>query len=221
MQSDMDMFVRIITSCILGGLIGLERERGLRPAGFRTHILVCTGATLITLVSIYGFVDSTGVRDPARIAAQIVSGIGFLGAGTILNKGSSVKGLTTAASLWIVAGIGMATGAGMLKLAAGTTLLVLIVLLSFAHLERAYKIFRPRTKGILKIVATKEGCNINTITSLIEEYEATIKSIEVHEIFSENLVVLEVLLISSEEDINDILTEIVKMPCVEKITRLS
>lgn len=221
MQSDMDMFVRIITSCILGGLIGLERERGLRPAGFRTHILVCTGATLITLVSIYGFADSTGVRDPARIAAQIVSGIGFLGAGTILNKGSSVKGLTTAASLWIVAGIGMATGAGMLKLAAGTTLLVLIVLLSFAHLERAYKIFRPRTKGILKIVATKEGCNINTITSLIEEYEATIKSIEVHEIFSENLVVLEVLLISSEEDINDILTEIVKMPCVEKITRLS
>ena len=221
MQSDMDMFVRIITSCILGGLIGLERERGLRPAGFRTHILVCTGATLITLVSIYGFVDSTGVRDPARIAAQIVSGIGFLGAGTILNKGSSVKGLTTAASLWIVAGIGMATGAGMLKLAAGTTLLVLIVLLSFAHLERACKIFRPRTKGILKIVATKEGCNINTITSLIEEYEATIKSIEVHEIFSENLVVLEVLLISSEEDINDILTEIVKMPCVEKITRLS
>ena len=221
MQNDMEMFIRILVSCILGGLIGLERERGLRPAGFRTHILVCTGSTLITLVSIYGFVDYTGVRDPARIAAQIVSGIGFLGAGTILNKGSSVKGLTTAASLWIVAGIGMATGAGLLKLATGTTVLVLIVLLSFAHLERAYKIFRPRTKGVLKIVAAKDACNINAFTSLIEEYEATIKSVEVHEVFDKNLVVLEMLIISSEEDFNDILADIVKMPCVEKITRLS
>lgn len=221
MQNDLEMFIRIICSCVLGGLIGLERERGLRPAGFRTHILVCTGATLITLVSVYGFVDSTGVRDPARIAAQIVSGIGFLGAGTILNKGSSVKGLTTAASLWIVAGIGMATGAGMLKLAAMTTLLVLVVLLSFAHLERAYKIFRPRAKGFLKIVANKEGCNINAITTLIEEYEATIKSIEIHELAGENIVEVDLLIVSSDEDINDILADIVKMPCVEKITRIS
>ncbi len=99
--SEIDITLRLVISCILGGLIGFERESLDRPAGLRTHILVCIGSTLMTLVSIYGFSGFEPVtKDPARIAAQVVSGIGFLGAGTILREGLTVTGLTTAASLW-------------------------------------------------------------------------------------------------------------------------
>ncbi|MHB0997774.1 MAG: MgtC/SapB family protein [Armatimonadota bacterium] len=102
------MSLKLILASILGGVVGFERERHEHPAGLRTHILVCMGSTLIMLIS-----QSFGtVTDPSRIAAQIVSGIGFLGAGTILRQGSVVRGLTTAASLWTVAGIGMAVGLG-------------------------------------------------------------------------------------------------------------
>lgn len=102
------MTIKLILAGILGGAVGYERERHAHPAGLRTHILVCLGSTLIMLIS-----QSYGAgSDPTRIAAQIVSGIGFLGAGTILHQGSIVRGLTTAASLWAVAGIGMAVGVG-------------------------------------------------------------------------------------------------------------
>ncbi|HEX7057149.1 MAG TPA: MgtC/SapB family protein [Bacilli bacterium] len=124
--------LRLGLSLVLGGLIGLEREINHHPAGFRTHILVCIGSASIMLLSIYGFsefVKETNVRiDPARIAAQVVSGIGFLGAGTILRNGSSVSGLTTAASLWVTAGIGLSVGAGLYNAALITAALVLICL---------------------------------------------------------------------------------------------
>src|SRR6476620_3521703 len=105
----LEMVLRLGLSFLVGGLVGFERERRDRPAGLRTHILVCMGSTLITLVSreIAG-----GHADPGRVAAQIVSGIGFLGAGTIFRAGNSVRGLTTAAGLWVVAGIGMGIGTG-------------------------------------------------------------------------------------------------------------
>ena len=114
MLTQLEIVLRLILAVAAGGLIGLEREIHGRAAGFRTQILVCLGSTLIMLISIYGF-EQSGVgttRDPARLAAQVVSGIGFLGAGTILREGTSIKGLTTAASLWVVAGIGLALGAG-------------------------------------------------------------------------------------------------------------
>ena len=100
----------------MGGIIGWERELSNQSAGFRTHILVCVGSALIMLLSMYGFADyayEANVRmDPARLAAQVISGIGFLGAGTILRNGLSISGLTTAASLWVVAAIGLSVGAG-------------------------------------------------------------------------------------------------------------
>ena len=115
-----DMILRLLLATVLGGAVGIERGSGDRPAGFRTHILVCTGSALIMLVSMYGFDDTyvSGIsnannRDSARIAAQVVSGIGFLGAGTIMHEGVTVRGLTTAASLWMVSAIGLAAGAGM------------------------------------------------------------------------------------------------------------
>ena len=100
--------LRLFAAILFGGLIGLERESHKRPAGFRTHILVCVGSALIMIISQYAFLEFSGKLgyDPGRIAAQVISGIGFLGAGTILREGSSVKGLTTAASLWVVARCG-------------------------------------------------------------------------------------------------------------------
>ena len=110
---------------LLGALVGLERERQGKSAGLRTHALVCLGSALITIVSIHGFGPvGPGLRDPARVAAQVVSGIGFLGAGTIMREGLSIRGLTTAASLWTTAGIGLAIGSGMVWPAVGATVLV-------------------------------------------------------------------------------------------------
>lgn len=109
MNDTIVMALKLALASVLGGIVGYERERREHPAGLRTHILVCLGATLITLISMS---FDPAYSDPARIAAQIVSGIGFLGAGTILRQGNIVRGLTTAASLWTVAGIGMAVARG-------------------------------------------------------------------------------------------------------------
>jgi len=131
---------RMAAACALGGAIGWQREAHDRPAGFRTHILVCVGACLVMLVSLGASspaVTGGSAADPGRIAAQVVSGIGFLGAGTILRQGSIIRGLTTAASLWTVAAIGLAAGLGgsYLLLAAAATLLVLLILTLFSHVE--------------------------------------------------------------------------------------
>lgn len=130
---------RLIAAAALGGMVGLERERSGKPAGFRTHLLICVGAALLTELSIEISRSATAPNDfradPGRIAAQIVSGVGFLGAGTILHSRGSVVGLTTAASMWVVAAIGMATGAGSYVLAMATTLLVVLALRLLGRLE--------------------------------------------------------------------------------------
>jgi putative Mg2+ transporter-C (MgtC) family protein len=113
-----------VVALLLGGLIGLEREYRSKDAGFRTHFLVAVGAALFTVISIYGFAD--GTKDTSRVAAQVVSGIGFLGAGLIFFQKNTVRGLTTAAGLWVTAAIGMACGTGMFGVAALVTLLVLL-----------------------------------------------------------------------------------------------
>lgn len=137
-NNEVQMVLRLVLSAILGGMVGVERGKGDRPAGLRTHVLVCVGSTLFMLVSIFGFGDTTPVhstvydlgvrRDSARIAAQVVSGIGFLGAGTIIHEGLSVKGLTTAATMWMVSAIGLAVGSGMFIVSTASTVLTLIVL---------------------------------------------------------------------------------------------
>ncbi|HXE72220.1 MAG TPA: MgtC/SapB family protein [Candidatus Nitrosotenuis sp.] len=134
---DLELFVRLLVATLLGGVVGLERERLHRAAGLRTHVLVSVGSALFTLVSLYGFREVGKINDPARVAAQIVSGIGFLGAGTIMRQGATVRGLTTAASLWVVAGIGMAAGAGYYAGAIFTTLLAILALVVLKSLERA------------------------------------------------------------------------------------
>lgn len=128
-------FVRIIVAAALGGFIGYEREQSHRPAGFRTHILVAVGSALVMLTSVYIFEAYEGRTnmDPARLGAQVISGIGFLGAGTILREGFSIKGLTTAASLWAVSCIGLAVGMGYY---AGALIATVVIYITLNYLKK-------------------------------------------------------------------------------------
>ena len=132
--TEINLAVRLAMGLVLGAVIGFERELQRQPAGFRTHSLVALGAALFTVVSGYGFGGGDNV-DPTRIAAQIVSGIGFIGAGTILQYRGHIRGLTTAASLWAVAAIGMAAGAGLFITALIGTALILVILRIFDWVE--------------------------------------------------------------------------------------
>ncbi len=126
MAIELEMVLRLLLAVALGAIIGYQRERARKSAGLRTHVLICLGAALFTVTSIYGF----GGDDTARVAAGVVAGIGFLGAGAIIRGGEGiVAGLTTAATIWAVAGIGLAAGAGLYLVSAVTTLLISIVLL--------------------------------------------------------------------------------------------
>jgi putative Mg2+ transporter-C (MgtC) family protein len=166
--------VRVAVAAALGGAVGLERELREREAGFRTHMLVSVGSALFTLVSAYGFREflvggGAVIRaDPTRIAAQIVTGIGFLGAGAIIRQGLSVRGLTTAATLWVVAAIGMASGAGYYSAAVITTALALISLWPLRILAfRTMRRFRPDTERLLAHLPAGESPS-----PLIERLEA-------------------------------------------------
>lgn len=133
---DLNITMRVLSAILLSFAIGLEREMTNKYAGLRTNILVCVGACIFTIISIYGFPevsvtgDELGTRDTARVAAQIVTGIGFIGGGTVLRHGANVFGLTTAATLWVSAAIGMACGTGMYGLALLSTIFTIIVLVS-------------------------------------------------------------------------------------------
>ena len=151
MITENEFILRIFIAAVLGGLIGLEREWRAKEAGFRTHFLVALGSALFMIVSAYGFSDSLYNElqrwDVSRVAAQVVSGIGFIGAGTIIFRKSEnvVSGLTTAAGLWVVAAIGLACGGGMYKLATASTLLVLVGLEAFNFF--LHKFDRKRSKN--------------------------------------------------------------------------
>lgn len=137
MPADLEIVTRLLLTLTLSGLIGLERQVHRRDAGLRTHILVALGSCLIMLTSLYVFdiYKDKASLDPARIAAGVITGIGFLGAGAIIREPERIRGLTTAASLWVVAGIGLAVGIGFNKVAIYTTVLVLVVLHFLRYVE--------------------------------------------------------------------------------------
>ncbi|MDD5617985.1 MAG: MgtC/SapB family protein [Candidatus Omnitrophica bacterium] len=134
----LSVIIRIVLSAVLGGIIGMEREIHRHEAGLRTHILVCMGSSLIMLTSLYVFdiYKDINVVDPSRIAAGAITGIGFIGAGAIIRYGASVKGLTTAASLWITAGVGLAIGCGFYLAGIVSTLVTMLVLLFLRNVEK-------------------------------------------------------------------------------------
>lgn len=152
----LDLLLKLSLAVVLGGAVGLEREIAGKPAGLRTNILICLGAALITDVSVRMGVgtDGTRVGDPARLAAQIVSGIGFIGAGTIMQARGTVTGLTSAATIWVVAAIGIAIGAGSYLEAAGAGVLVTLVLAGLGNLEHRLR----RARRVLSCtIRTKPG----------------------------------------------------------------
>jgi putative Mg2+ transporter-C (MgtC) family protein len=178
MISDGELLLRLALAVVLCGAIGLERESRAQAAGLRTHILVGVGAALFTLVSAYGFDDAPGrTADPTRIAAQIVSGIGFLGAGAIIRQGLTVRGLTTAAALWIVAAIGMAVGAGYYVGAVASTAIILVALIGFRQL-RPTLISRLRTDFVLLEVELDQRGRLGDLFTVLGRHELRVEGMQ-------------------------------------------
>ncbi len=175
------MMLRILLATLLCGMIGFERELKKHSAGFRTHILVGVGACLMMLLSIYGFESyitqyETIRFDPARIPSYVISGIGFLGAGTIIVHGMTIRGLTTAASIWTVAGIGLVVGAGMYPLAILATLVVLISLIVLNSWEKVFT--KKKEDALIQFEIKKEG-KLQDILNLFENYSVSINRLEI------------------------------------------
>ena len=168
---------RLILACVLGGIIGYERENTNRPAGFRTHILVCVGAALVMVTSEYIFEKyryQTNI-DPARLGAQVISGIGFLGAGTIIREGASVRGLTTAASLWAVSCVGIAAGIGFYE---GALFAAIIIYITLIVLKKLEKYFTKKARlSVLHIKAQNLPGQIGAIGTILGKHNITIKKI--------------------------------------------
>ncbi|BDG59392.1 MgtC/SapB family protein [Caldinitratiruptor microaerophilus] len=168
---------------LLGGLVGFEREVAGRPAGLRTHVLVAIGSALVMQVSLLMFdlvlARGQGQADPGRIAAQVVSGIGFLGAGTILREGLTIRGLTTAASLWVVAGIGLAVGTGRMYLqATAASLLILATLYGLSRLEKRF--IRTGEESLVVHVTDTPG-RLGAVASAVGQVGANIRSVRLEE----------------------------------------
>ena len=180
---------KLTLSIILGSLVGLERRRKGQIAGMRTFSLICMGATLAMLVSIYIPQEYMGLKngDPGRIAAQVISGIGFLGAGAIIQMKGSVKGLTTAAGIWSMAAIGLAVGAGMYIISISAVILILFVLTIAENLEHKFfkmhesKIIRVKTRGIVEDLTpyhtTLASYNIHLVDEFIRHDYANSHSV--------------------------------------------
>jgi putative Mg2+ transporter-C (MgtC) family protein len=223
MLAHWELIVRLLIAAGLGSLVGAERERLIWAAGLRTHMLVCVGSCLFMVVSAYGFASVIGpgvVLDPSRVAAQVVSGIGFLGAGSILLRGDLVRGLTTAASLWTVAAIGLAVGGGLYIEAIAATIIILVILAGIKPLEKWYQRrnqtlnMRLRAESGKMSLATLEKALdyraqrisryvlISSPDQTYEEFEVTIKRL-------------------SEEDMTEIIRKLTALPIVHDAAKIS
>lgn len=199
-----DSIIRLFVALILGALIGYERQAQSKAAGLRTHTLVCVGSCLCMIISIHIAMDAFfmyGYRnsDPERIAAQVISGVGFLGAGTIManQKARNVQGLTTAAGLWTVAAIGLAVGAGYVIEAVTGTLMILIILAVFVQFDKILSL-RYRKKYILHIFMKNTVGQSRRLTSFLQEQNLRVEKFQViSEEEAESAVELEVLIWSN------------------------
>ena len=177
-----DILCRIFAATLLGFAIGLEREITNKYAGLRTNILVCLGACVFTILSIYAFPavlsgeQANGLRDTARVAAQVVTGIGFIGGGTVLRHGATVFGLTTAATLWMAASIGMACGAAMFDVAILATIISIIVLVSVRFFEKSVLVSSTKNTKRLKLaICCEYVCADDIYNYIIEKYPRLIE----------------------------------------------
>jgi putative Mg2+ transporter-C (MgtC) family protein len=176
-----DLALRLVVAAVLGAVVGLEREIHDHPAGMRTHLLVSLGSALFTVLSIYGFVGTlppteSTAPDPTRIAAQIVTGIGFLGAGAIIKYGTSIRGLTTAGSLWATAAIGMAAGAGQVVVALVGTAIVVFSLWPLNRIVDRLRIGRDRTVRVRLQLGALD--RVGAVTTELAAHRVEIAGIE-------------------------------------------
>lgn len=213
MNPHTEILLKIAVSIVFGGMIGLEREHHNQPAGLKTHIILCVGATLITIVSIELARDWAGPlqADPTRIAANIVTGIGFLGGGAILRMGASVRGLTTAACLWAVAGVGMAVGGGYYFAALVTILTILLTLHFLARVENVF-LHRKEFKE-MTLIAKSSPDILGSVEKVLTANQVSIKNIEVERDITEPNVELRAFVtVPGTVNLNKLSDEIFQIP---------
>ncbi|SJZ34607.1 MgtC/SapB family protein [Garciella nitratireducens] len=216
----LEIIKRLLLALILSGVIGFEREITNKPAGFRTHILVCIGSTIIMLISIkmHEIYRYESDIDPTRLGAQVISGIGFLGAGTIIREGATVKGLTTAATLWVVSCIGLAVGAGFYIISLVASICILITLLVFIKIENYY-ILRKNLQ-YLSIMAKNQSGQLGKIGDALGSINILIKNIEMDVPNDEKIIFYFTLQVPSCIKKEDIIKELSEIPGILSVKTL-
>lgn len=208
-----EVLFKIMVSLVFGGVIGLEREHHNQPAGLKTHIILCVGATLITIVSIEMARDLGDPlhTDPTRIAANIVTGIGFLGGGAILRMGATVRGLTTAACLWAVTGVGMAIGGGYYFAASVTILTILLTLHFLARVENVF-LHRKKFKE-MTLIAKSSPDLLGSVEKVLSANQISINNIDVERDITEpNVELRAFVMVPGEVNLNKLTDEIFQIP---------
>lgn len=214
-----EVILKLLLSLALGGIVGYEREYKSRPAGLRTHILVCIGAALVQITAINYFKNSPITNgDPMRLGAQVISGIGFLGAGTIIKEGASIKGLTTAASLWVVGCIGLAVGSGMYFEATAATILIYVALKGFKRIED--NMAKSKKFINLEITAKNTPGMIGKIGNLFGEHEISIDNIEISDSDDERVMIFLTLKLKHLIPIEELVEDIVKIQGIQGVKQL-
>jgi putative Mg2+ transporter-C (MgtC) family protein len=213
---DLEMAGKLGLSALLGGLVGFERELHHQSAGLRTHMVVALGSCLIMLVSIHMNDLSANKSDPARIAAQVVAGVGFLGAGAIMRSGLSVRGLTTAACLWTVAGIGLAVGSGFWKPAVMTTLMVLIATYVFQKLE--IRLTKGRYLRKFVVQARESAALVAALEGILQRSGSTVREIDIQRNIVEKKMSVSITASCPEDhDVDKLSRAFGELPDVEKV----
>jgi putative Mg2+ transporter-C (MgtC) family protein len=221
MPTQMDLILRLLLAAALGGLLGGERELTEQPAGFRTHILVALGAALFAIVSAFGFQAIAGLGPPevvradlTRIASQIVVGIGFLGGGAILKYGASIRGLTTAASLWVTAAVGTAVGIGSLLLGTVTTAITLLALVGLRPLRRVLR--RRAVDRDEYVIDARASVDIPHMLRRVREAGATVLQLQVTEEGTDRSIRL-VVRPSERSNAGDLVADIASDPDIRNV----
>lgn len=220
MIMEYELILQITIAAILGGIIGYEREKIKRPAGLRTHILVCVGSTIAMQTNIFlmvNYMNSVNV-DPSRIGASVVSGIGFLGAGTIIKEGASVKGLTTAASLWAVACIGLAVGSGFYVGSIAGTLIILLTLTLFVRVER--KISFSGSEYYLEILTIAHPGQLGKIGTVLGQVDTKINEINIEPYDEKLSTILITILPPRDIKISKIISLLADIENVKSVSRI-
>ena len=210
MISEAQIILRVLVAAVLGAAVGLERERQDQPAGLRTHMILVIGATLAMVLSVnvgYLYARPGTPSDPARLAAQVISGIGFLGAGAILRYGFTVKGLTTATSLWTMAIVGMTVGAGYYLIGVATTVLMLVVLALLNTLENRF--VRTAISRFIQIEADYHKGVVKSVRRVVEKYADSLASFSIQKHFKQKRLRIQVVArISRDQTLEELIETI-------------